>query len=44
MDVQVTALGAICVLVIATILILKKVSPAYGMIAGALIGGSLAGL
>lgn len=44
MDVQVSALGAICALVIAIILILKKVSPAYGMIAGALIGGLVGGV
>lgn len=43
MDVQVSALGAICALIIAIILILKKVSPAYGMIAGALIGGLIGG-
>ncbi|MGR9544259.1 GntP family permease [Priestia megaterium] len=44
MDVQVSALGAICALVIAIILILKKVAPAYGMIAGALIGGLIGGV
>lgn len=44
MDVQVSALGAIGALVIAIILILKKVSPAYGMIAGALIGGLVGGI
>ncbi|KRD93355.1 gluconate:proton symporter [Bacillus sp. Root239] len=44
MDVQVSALGAICTLVIAIILILKKVAPAYGMIAGALIGGLIGGV
>ena len=38
-QIQVSALGAIVALVVAIILILKKVSPAYGMIAGALIGG-----
>lgn len=43
MDVQVSALGAICALVIAIILILKKVAPAYGMITGALIGGIIGG-
>ncbi|MBO0960252.1 GntP family permease [Neobacillus sp. MM2021_6] len=42
--IQVSALGAICALVIAIILILKKVSPAYGMIAGALIGGLIGGV
>ncbi|MCY9018627.1 GntP family permease [Priestia megaterium] len=44
MDVQVSALGAMCALVIAIILILKKVAPAYGMIAGALIGGLIGGV
>jgi gluconate:H+ symporter, GntP family len=43
-NIQVSALGAICALVIAIILILKKVSPAYGMIAGALIGGLIGGV
>jgi gluconate:H+ symporter, GntP family len=42
--IQVSAIGAICALVIAIILILKKVSPAYGMIAGALIGGLIGGV
>lgn len=37
MDVTVSALGAITALVIAILLILKKVQPAYGMVAGALI-------
>lgn len=44
MDIQVSALGAIVALVIAVVLILKKVSPAYGMIAGALIGGLVGGV
>ncbi|MEH7024389.1 GntP family permease [Priestia megaterium] len=44
MDVQVSALGAIWALVIAIILILKKVAPTYGMIAGALIGGLIGGV
>ncbi|WP_210366847.1 GntP family permease [Bacillus sp. REN3] len=43
MDIQVNALGAIIALVVAIFLILKKVSPAYGMIAGALIGGLAGG-
>lgn len=43
MSIHVSALGAIVALVIAIILILKKVPPAYGMIAGALIGGLLGG-
>jgi gluconate:H+ symporter, GntP family len=44
MDIQVSAFGAICALVIAIFLILKKVSPAYGMIFGALIGGLIGGV
>ncbi len=44
MDVTVSALGAISALVIAIILILKKVPPAYGMVAGALIGGLIGGV
>lgn len=35
MDVTVSALGAITALIIAILLILKKVPPAYGMVAGA---------
>ena len=42
--VQVSALGAIAALVIAIFLIFKKVSPAYGMIAGALFGGLIGGV
>ncbi|MBX9974063.1 GntP family permease [Cytobacillus firmus] len=42
-DVTVSALGAITALVIAILLILKKVPPAYGMVAGALIGGLVGG-
>ncbi|MEH7885244.1 SLC13 family permease [Bacillus sp. JJ1609] len=44
MDVQVSAFGAIVALIVAIFLILKKVSPAYGMIAGALIGGLVGGV
>lgn len=43
MDLQVSALGAIVALVIAIILILKKVSPAYGMMIGAFVGGLIGG-
>ncbi|WP_338472589.1 GntP family permease [Niallia sp. XMNu-256] len=43
-QIQVSALGAIVALVVAIILILKKVSPAYGMIAGALVGGLVGGV
>ncbi|MGD6879177.1 GntP family permease [Bacillus infantis] len=42
--IQVSALGAIVALAVAILLILKKVSPAYGMIAGALIGGLVGGV
>ena len=44
MDVTVSALGAMCALVIAIVLILNKVPPAYGMVAGALIGGLIGGV
>ncbi|WP_026562957.1 SLC13 family permease [Bacillus sp. J37] len=44
MEVSVSALGAISALVIAIVLILKKVPPAYGMVAGALIGGLIGGV
>lgn len=40
---SVSAFGAILALIIAIFLILKKVPPAYGMIAGALIGGLIGG-
>lgn len=40
---QVTALGAIAALVIAIVLIIKKVHPAYGLIIGAVIGGLIGG-
>lgn len=43
-NIQVSALGAVIALIVAIILILKKVPPAYGMIAGALIGGLLGGV
>lgn len=39
----VSTLGAIVALVIAIVLILRKVPPAYGMIAGALVGGLIGG-
>ena len=42
-QIHVSALGAVVALLVAIILILKKVSPAYGMIAGALIGGLVGG-
>ena len=41
--VSVSALGAVVALSVAIFLILKKVPPAYGMIAGALIGGLIGG-
>lgn len=40
---DVTSLGAILGLTVAIVLILKKVPPAYGLIAGALIGGIAGG-
>jgi gluconate:H+ symporter, GntP family len=43
-DVQVSAFGAILALIVAIFLILKKVSPAYGMIAGAMVGGLAGGV
>ena len=43
MDVSVSALGAIVALVVAIGLILRKVPPVYGMMAGALIGGLVGG-
>lgn len=39
MEVTVSALGAIIALVVAIILIIKKVHPVYGLIIGALVGG-----
>lgn len=39
----VSALGALIALIVAIFLILKKVSPAYGMLVGALIGGLVGG-
>ncbi len=38
-----TTLGAIVELIIAIVLIIKKVSPAYSLILGALIGGLMGG-
>ncbi|MBB6697189.1 GntP family permease [Clostridium algidicarnis] len=40
---EVTALGAIVALVVAIVLIIKKVHPAYGLILGALVGGLVGG-
>jgi H+/gluconate symporter and related permeases len=40
---SISTLGAIAALVVAILLILRKVSPAYGMMAGALIGGLIGG-
>ena len=39
----VSALGALIALIVAIFLILKKVSPAYGMLVGALVGGLIGG-
>lgn len=41
---EVSTLGALAALVVAIGLILKKVPPAYGMIAGALVGGLVGGV
>lgn len=41
---SVSALGAILALVIAIVLILKKVPPTYAMIIGAIIGGLVGGV
>ncbi|MCY8036408.1 GntP family permease [Bacillus sonorensis] len=43
MDIQIHAIGALCALAISIFLILKKVPPAYGMMAGALAGGLIGG-
>ncbi|OOF89563.1 gluconate:proton symporter [Rodentibacter ratti] len=40
----VSAFGALVALVVAIFLILKKVSPAYGMLVGALVGGLVGGV
>ncbi|WP_431787533.1 GntP family permease [Vibrio harveyi] len=42
--IEVSTLGALTALVVAIALILKKVSPAYGMLIGALIGGIVGGV
>ncbi|MFC4183611.1 GntP family permease [Saccharococcus thermophilus] len=42
-NIQISALGAFVALTVAIVLILRKVSPAYGMIAGAFIGGIVGG-
>lgn len=44
MDVSVTVLGALTALVVAIVLILRKVPPAYGMMIGALAGGIVGGI
>lgn len=41
---EVSTLGALCALAIAIIMILRKVPPVYGMLAGALIGGLVGGV
>ncbi|MDR0806790.1 MAG: GntP family permease [Enterobacteriaceae bacterium] len=40
---SVSAIGAVAALIVAIFLILKKVSPVYGMMAGALVGGLVGG-
>lgn len=44
MDVSVTVLGALTALVVAIVLILRKVPPAYGMMIGAFAGGIVGGI
>ncbi|CAH1054442.1 GntP family permease [Paenibacillus pseudetheri] len=44
MTVSVSVLGALAALVVAIVLILKKVPPAYGMMIGALVGGLVGGV
>lgn len=44
MEVSVTVLGALTALVVAIVLILRKVPPAYGMMIGALAGGIVGGI
>ncbi|MDR0270333.1 SLC13 family permease [Paenibacillus sp.] len=44
MDVSVTVLGALTALIVAIVLILRKVPPAYGMMIGALAGGIVGGI
>ena len=43
MEAQFTTLGAVVGLIIAIVLIIKKVQPAYSLILGALIGGLIGG-
>ncbi|MCM8710215.1 GntP family permease [Clostridium sp. SYSU_GA19001] len=43
MNMQVTALGAVAGLIVAIVLIIKKVHPAYGLILGGIIGGIVGG-
>ncbi|WP_268626011.1 GntP family permease [Paenibacillus alvei] len=44
MTVTVSVLGALVALVVAIVLILRKVPPAYGMMIGALVGGVVGGI
>lgn len=43
MEIQITTVGALIGLAVAIILIIKKIEPAYCMIAGALVGGLVGG-
>ena len=43
MDITVTALGAVVALIVAIVLIIRKVHPAYGLILGAIVGGLVGG-
>jgi|GEM_PF-6131287 len=43
MEVQITTLGALLGLVVAIVLIIKKVQPVYSLILGAVVGGLVGG-
>ena len=43
MDITITTIGALIGLAVAIILIIKKIEPAYSMIAGAFVGGVIGG-
>lgn len=43
MDIQITTIGALIGLVVAIVLIIKKVQPAYSLILGAFVGGVIGG-
>ena len=43
MEIQITTLGALLGLVVAIVLIIKKVQPVYSLILGAVVGGLVGG-